>query len=128
MRTNPLGADSVNFNINMPKEERLFLGRLAFSQDPGQSLGEFLKKLWHKALEQEAPEAAAKLADIRKTHRAKVLGMEKETFMVVGSACLLLLFGCTEIFKPNDDIRRAGRRVRSSVRVFAGRRVELEAV
>lgn len=95
----------------MPKAERLFLGQLAFAEDPGQSLGEFLKKLWHKALEEANPQAAAQLAEIRKAHRAKVLGI---SMGLIGTLLVLSQFFFGE------DVQRAQRSARR------GRRQETE--
>lgn len=111
MPTNPLGADSVNFNVCMPKAERQFLGQLAFNEDPGQSLGEFLRKLWAKALADANPEAAAQLTEIRKAHRAKALGI---TMSVVGTVLVV-----SQLFL-GGDIQRAQRTARR------GRRQEQE--
>lgn len=91
--THAIPADTCNVTVNLPKDEAAILGRLAFSQD--RSRGNLIKKLLLQALEVEAPNAAARVKEIRRQRKAAVL-------LAVGLFSLLPAF-------DDDDAARQGR-------------------
>lgn len=64
MATNALGFGTVNLAVNMPREERLILGRLAMSED--KSSGAFVKELLLAGLKVKCPEKAKEIERIRR--------------------------------------------------------------
>lgn len=94
--TNQIGTGTCNVSINLPRDERTELGRLAF-QSGAKSVGDFLRGLVLRGLEQENVEAARRVREIRARY--------------YGSA-LLTIFLASLALHPNQDLRRTGRRVR----------------
>lgn len=78
MSTNAIGTGTVNFPINMPREERMIYGRLATSAN--QSIGNFLRKLFISGLEAElrAMEAEAGEGFIHVTAANRIIALRSE--------------------------------------------------
>lgn len=94
--TKPIPAWSANLSVNMPKDERLLLGRLAM-QRGAKSVGEFVKKLLLLGMEREDQQSAAQLREIRRRYYG---------------AALILIFGLT--LCNHEVMRRPARRVRET--------------
>jgi hypothetical protein len=62
--THQLGAGTVNIALNVTREERSILGRMAFAS--GCSTGEFLRRKLRLGIAQTDPEAAKRLARLRR--------------------------------------------------------------
>lgn len=91
--THAIPADTINVTVNLPKAEAAELGRLAFGQD--RSRGGLIKKLLLQALEVEAPDAAARIREIRRQRKAALL-------LAVG------LFSLLPAFRDEDVARLKG--------------------
>lgn len=95
MSTHAIGRGTVNFNINMPEEERNLYGKIAFDED--RPTGSLLRILLREGLRARYPDRAAVLDKIRRTaHR------------VIESATILFL-GCSILWQTihfAQDMRR----------------------
>ncbi|MGA2751624.1 MAG: hypothetical protein ABSG59_22895 [Verrucomicrobiota bacterium] len=68
---NPLGKGTVNVSVNLLKQERLILGRLALADD--RSLGEYVRRLILTGLRFSNPSAAAEMERARAVHAEQIL-------------------------------------------------------
>lgn len=69
--THSIPKDTVNVSLNLPREERAILGRLATARD--MSIGSLLRRLYLQSLLAEDAEAANAIRDARQARRARVL-------------------------------------------------------
>ncbi len=67
MPTHPIGKNTVNLSLNMPRAERMLLGRLAFRRR--KSLSAYLRGLALRGLLADSPADAALLIRIREGRR-----------------------------------------------------------
>lgn len=105
--THSLGKGTCNFPLNVTREERLILGQLAFSSDV--SMGEFLRRMIRRGVALSDPEAAKRLARVRRD-RARC-------------ALMLSIFVGYIIF--GGDMARRPRRIARIPRV--SREIEIES-
>lgn len=114
VQTHPLGQGTVNFPVNLLKEERDVLGRLAVTA--GCSMATLIRSFMYEGLAHVAPDEAARLVEIRRHRKAVMLA-------VVGLwAALMALWPDSHI-----DARRASGRQQMS-RIVRTIRPDLEAV
>lgn len=93
--TNAIGTGTANLSVNVPIDERAELGRLAFRLG-FKSTGHFLRALVLKGLEQEHPDAARRVKEVRRAYYGSVmLGVFLAAFVL-----------------GHDDLRRPSRRNR----------------
>lgn len=99
MPTNAIGRDSVNISLNLPKAERLLLGRLACADD--KSIGQWIRERMLAGVEAQDKRTAAEIRRIRVEHRQRV----------AGTLCLIAL--AVGLVNGTDEFRmRAARRAR----------------
>ena len=94
--TNPIGTGTCNLTLNIPVDERAVLGKLAF-QAGAKSVGDFLRSLVLRGLENQNATAARQVREIRRRY--------------YGGA-LLVLFVAALACGGSQEMRRASSRVR----------------
>lgn len=97
MPTNPIGTGTRNLSVNCPTDEAAEIGKLAFRLG-FKSVGDFMRHLVMRGLEQQDADAAEKVAAIRKSY--------------YGTIQLILFIAA--IVWCHDDARRCRNRVRCS--------------
>lgn len=71
MSKNGQGPGTENFTVNLLKEEKQILGRLAVAD--GRSLGDFLRRLAVTALRITNPDAAQAIDEARRKHHEQLM-------------------------------------------------------
>jgi hypothetical protein len=71
-KTDPIPAWSTNLSVNVPKDERELLGRLAASEGC-RSLAQFVKGLIALGVAQKCQASAAELREIRRRYYGSIL-------------------------------------------------------
>jgi len=94
--TNAIGTGTCNLSLNLPRDERAELGRLAFRAG-ARSVGDYVRRLMLSGLERDDLESARRIKEIRQRY--------------YGAALLALFIGLLLTGEAND-LRRARRSVR----------------
>lgn len=95
MPTNPIGTGTRNLSVNCPTDEAAEIGKLAFRLG-FKSVGDFMRHLVMRGLEQQDADAAGRVREIRKRYY---------------SSAMLGVFISAMLF-AHEDLRRPSRRQR----------------
>jgi hypothetical protein len=119
--TNPIGCGTANLSVNVPLDEKLALGKLAFTC--GQSQGELVRQLTLRGLEAELKECEDKIyreigfvsrdGEIALMKRTEALRQTvqsiRQTRKMYYGAMLLAVFVALIVLSESQDMRRARR-------------------
>ncbi len=116
MSTHSIGSDTCNFPVNMPVDERMVWGRLAFMN--GRSIGAEIRRLALAGLKHESPVTAAQIEQIRRTRKQRLAA-------IVCLCASLITFWVSMQPGDHDKLRRSSGKVKT-VRVIPAQGLVME--